>query len=101
MDAQQPTFAGIPLRIIAFFALVLLGITTQVAFKLSQRHGKYEYNTMSAMTVVECIKLLMSLVQHYKSSGSDMSKARQDFSNVRYSVYRTYFLLAVYCHACC
>lgn len=81
-------------RILAFFALVFLGVTTQVAFKLSQRDGKYEYNTMSAMTVVEGIKLCMSLVQHLNNHGNSIHQACQDFGNVHGGTYLTYFLLA-------
>ena len=79
--------------VLAFAALVFLGITTQIAFKLSQRNGKYEYNTMSAMTIVECIKLGISLFQ-YKQNGKGFDAARQEFQSIPRIVFQSYFYLA-------
>ena len=52
----------------AFFALVAMAVIMQTAYKLSQREGIYEYNTMSAMCVVEFIKLGMSAFHQYTDS---------------------------------
>lgn len=86
-------------KILAFIANVFLAITTQVTFKLSQnRHGAYEYNTMSAMTVAECMKLIISVVHHMtadKALDMQVSGIAQELLQVDLTVYQTYFLMAV------
>uniref|UniRef100_A0A7S4MYU8 EamA domain-containing protein n=1 Tax=Odontella aurita TaxID=265563 RepID=A0A7S4MYU8_9STRA len=55
-------------RLASFVALVTLGSITQLSFRLSQREGKYEYNTASAMCVVEFTKMCISFIQVYRES---------------------------------
>jgi drug/metabolite transporter (DMT)-like permease len=64
-------------RILSFVALTAIAVTTQLAFKLSQNDsGEYEYNTQSAMTLVELIKLLLSITLWWNSSNSSSSTSR-------------------------
>jgi drug/metabolite transporter (DMT)-like permease len=80
---------------VAFFALVALAVMTQTAYKLSQREGNYEYNTMSAMCVVEFIKLGMSVFHQYKDSNQDWSKVRDAARGIPHRVIVAYALLAL------
>jgi Nucleotide-sugar transporter len=88
--------------------LTAIAVTTQWAFKLSQNSstGQYEYNTQSAMTLVELIKLLLSvgttllLLRRGGNSRSDESSwslaaIRATFRTVPARVYRHYLLLAL------
>jgi hypothetical protein len=97
-------------RILSFVALTAIAVTTQLAFKLSQNSstGHYEYNTQSAMTIVELIKLLLSvatlllwqdttITQGSSSStfSAVLESLRTTFQTVPQRVYRHYLLLAL------
>lgn len=80
-----------------FFFVLLVGqsICTQMFFKLSQRGGKYEYNTMSAMAVIEGIKLTISLGQLIiVDQRGNLAGCKAVFRNVHKRVYMTYIFLA-------
>ena len=79
-----------------FFFIILVGqsIGTQTYFKLSQRNGKYEYNTMSAMFIVELFKLGISLAQLRLSNGS-ISGIVTSFQGIKKQIYAAYIFLAL------
>ncbi len=54
-----------------FVILVAQSTGTQLFYKLSQRGGKYEYNTMSAMAVVEAGKLAITIGQTLLANGGN------------------------------
>lgn len=82
-------------RIISFVVLVTLSVGTQTFFKLSQRGGKYEYNTVSAMTVVEGIKLTIAVSQLMYEQKWSVDACKQLFVGVTKNVYFAYLFLAV------
>jgi drug/metabolite transporter (DMT)-like permease len=89
-------------RILSFVALTAIAVITQLAFKLSQNsNGGYDYNTKSAMTVVEFMKLLMSASLLWRTNFPDealstvVQSFRQTFERVPRQLYRNYFYLAL------
>ena len=87
---------------ISFFSVVALSVTTHMAYRLSQRGGSYEYNTMSAMCVVEFFKLLISLVHYHKGRHHQgqlpvfqEDSLKSALRNVSPTVYKTYAALAL------
>lgn len=77
-----------------FVILIAQSIGTQTYFKLSQRNGKYEYNTMSAMFIVELFKLCISLAQIRFSNGS-LSGVITSFQGIKKQIYAAYIFLAL------
>jgi solute carrier family 35 (probable UDP-sugar transporter), member A4 len=87
-------------RILSFVALTAIAVATQLAFKLSQNsNGQYEYNTQSAMTLVELMKLVISCTLLWHSADSMIPERRNSFfsalRSVPQRVYRNYFYLAL------
>lgn len=80
-----------------FFFIILVGqsIGSQTYFKLSQRGGKYEYNTMSAMFLVEFFKLGISLTQLMVANRGNVKACTASFKNISKRVYMTYLFLAL------
>lgn len=80
-----------------FFFLILVGqsTVTQTYLKLSQRGGKYEYNTISAMFLVEFFKLCISLSQLFFANRGNVEECIELFKNVKKSVYGAYIALAL------
>ena len=80
-----------------FFFLLLVGqsICTQTFFKLSQRGGEYKYNTMSAMAVVEAVKLSITLSQLMLDKRGNIEACITTFKGVNKRVYLAYIFLAI------
>lgn len=78
-----------------FVILVAQSTGTQLFFKLSQRGGKYEYNTMSAMAVVEAGKLAITIGQILLANGGNFKESIESFEAVGRHVYTAYILLAL------
>eukprot|EP00580_Thalassiosira_gravida_P018401 CAMPEP_0201675720 /NCGR_PEP_ID=MMETSP0494-20130426/40169_1 /ASSEMBLY_ACC=CAM_ASM_000839 /TAXON_ID=420259 /ORGANISM="Thalassiosira gravida, Strain GMp14c1" /LENGTH=428 /DNA_ID=CAMNT_0048158239 /DNA_START=107 /DNA_END=1393 /DNA_ORIENTATION=- len=80
-----------------FFFLILIGqsVGTQTFFKLSQKGGAYDYNTMSAMAVVEGIKFSISFGQLMLEQRGNLTNCKGVFKNVERRVYFAYVFLAV------
>jgi len=80
-----------------FFFLILIGqsVGTQTFFKLSQKGGAYEYNTISAMAVIEGIKFAISFGQLMLDQRGNLTKCKGVFKNVERRVYFAYVFLAV------
>ena len=68
--------------------------TAQLYFKLSQTGGKYEYNTMSAMVIVEGCKLLMSAGQLLLANKGDVQACVNSFKLVSLRLRLAYLFLA-------
>lgn len=93
--SQQPSEPAVT-RQSLFFFLLLVGqsICNQIFFKLSQRGGEYKYNTMSAMVVVEAVKLSITLSQLMLDKGN-VEACITTFKGVNKRVYLAYILLAI------
>ena len=96
LDTPPPTKGGVSGKSLFFF-LILIGqsIGTQLYFKLSQRGGKYEYNTMSAMFLVEFIKLSISITQLMVGNRGNVQECVGQFKSVSKRVYAAYLALAL------
>ncbi|KAI8998041.1 nucleotide-sugar transporter-domain-containing protein [Gaertneriomyces semiglobifer] len=46
--------------LLSFFGLITIQVSVGLVYKLSQRNGKYEFSTASAMTIAEFFKLIMA-----------------------------------------
>ena len=78
-----------------FVILVAQSTGTQLFYKLSQRGGKYEYNTMSAMAVVEAGKLAITAGQILLANSGNFKASAESFEGVAQHVYTAYILLAL------
>lgn len=81
---------------IAFIALVGFTVTSQTAFRLSQRNGEYEYNTFSVMAVVELIKLMITLIHHYRCTKIEINSTFETLRKVSSSMIINYALCAAW-----
>lgn len=93
---DKPTSSGGSTGHSLFFFIILVGqsIGTQTYFKLSQRGGKYEYNTMSAMFIVEGFKLCISLGQLMAANNGNIQACTAQFK-VPKRIYLAYIFLAL------
>ena len=93
---DKPTSSGGSTGHSLFFFIILVGqsIGTQTYFKLSQRGGKYEYNTMSAMFIVEGFKLCISLGQLMAANNGNIQACTSQFK-VPKRIYLAYIFLAL------
>ncbi|KAL9188019.1 hypothetical protein ACHAXT_006397 [Thalassiosira profunda] len=78
-----------------FGILICQSVATQTYFKLSQKGGSYAYNTMSAMAVVEGIKLVISLSQLMLANKGVVKACVDAFKAVERKVYFSYIFLAL------
>ena len=78
-----------------FMIMVLQSTGTQLFFKFSQRGGKYEYNTMSAMAVVEAGKLAITLGQIILANRGEIKASIESFKGISQRIYTAYILLAL------
>ena len=78
------------------FFLLLVGqsICTQAFFKLSQQEGVYNYNTKSAMAVIEFVKFTLSLTQVVWCNNGNFEACVETFRGVKRQVYLSYMFLA-------
>ena len=53
-------------KLMAFFSLVFIQGMHVLTFKISQRNGRYRYNTASAIAITELVKFLMSMLLHWR-----------------------------------
>lgn len=80
----------------SFFVLLVANSTTvQLYFKLSQKGGKYEYNTMSAMVITEGFKLLISVIQIMITNKGNVAACAASIKAVSRQVKFAYLFLAV------
>lgn len=77
-----------------FVVMVLQSTGAQLFYKLSQKGGKYEYNTLSAMAVVEAGKLAITLGQILLANRWKLKASIKSFEDVSQRVYTAYILLA-------
>ena len=93
--SSPPPPKGTGQSLFFFLILVVQSIGTQTYFKLSQRGGKYEYNTMSAMFIVELFKLFISLIQLLVANNGNIQGVKSNFKGVAKRLYMAYLFLAL------
>lgn len=86
---------GKSLKLIYFCLLVAVSVCNTAIFKVSQKNGEYKYNTLSAMTVVEGLKLIMSLGQCLYADGGNVHVCFRSFQRIPSVLYRVYTLLGL------
>jgi len=98
MKSVQESTKRFGARSISLIILVFLVVVTQIFFKLSQRNGSYEYNTVSAMVVVECVKFLLCCAQLCYENDWHLSSFIHRYKIVPLQLYLSYVCLAL-CYA--
>jgi len=96
MKLDQESTRRLGARTISFILLIFLVVLTQAFFKISQRNGSYEYNTVSAMVVVECVKLLLCCGQLCYENGWNLASFIHCYKIVPLQLYLSYACLALF-----
>ena len=78
-----------------FFLLVSVSVCNTVFFKISQKDGDYQYNTISAMVVVESLKLCISFCQCLYANDGDVKCSLYAIRETPTQVVRAYVCLAL------
>ena len=88
--------SNVKVKSIFFFCLlVTISVCNTAVFKLSQKGGEYQYNTLSAMTVVEGLKLCISFCQCAHSNRGNREACILSFRKLSTHLIRNYVVLAL------
>lgn len=82
-------------KLFYFILLIAVSVCNTAVFKLSQNGGEYQYNTISAMVVVESIKLCISFGQCLYANGGDLESSTRNIRETPTRTVRAYAFLAL------